>query len=116
MRFLGSTTIPQTISPGDVLPLGLYWRARSKPQGDYLAVVQLRDSTGHVVFEQSSRPASGTYPTTQWNAGEVLLDWHDLTIPADFAVGNYQIAVLLRDSSTGASLGETGISSLSVVN
>ena len=116
VRFLGSTHVPQTLRRSEPLSIGLYWRARAKPQDDYLAVVQLRDSNGQVVLEQAARPASGTYPTTEWNVGEVLLDWHDLKVPPTLAAAKYQIAVLLRDAATGKALGETVISSISVVN
>jgi uncharacterized membrane protein len=114
MRFLGTTDFRATIQPGETLSLGLYWRARAKPQGDYFAVVQLRDANGHIAFEQAARPANGAYPTTQWNEGEVLLDWHDLQLPSNLRIGDYQIIVSLRDTA-GLALGTTVISSISVI-
>ena len=81
MRFLGYVPPRETISAGELLQVGLYWRARDKPQGDYIVAVQLRDATGRIAFEHASRPAADAYPTTQWNAGEVLLDWHDFHLP-----------------------------------
>ena len=115
MRFLGTPTMPSMIRAGDILQLGFYWRAREKPRGDYVVAAQLRDLNGKVIVEQSGRPANDTYPTTQWNAGEVLLDWHDLPVPQNLSTGNYQLAVLLRDKTSGALIGETFISSISVV-
>lgn len=114
MRFLGYVPPRSTISPGETIQIGLYWRAREKPRGDYVVAVQLRDAEGRVAFEQSTRPANGTYPTTLWDPGEVLLDWHDFTIPPEMAAGSYEIAILLRDLSSGQSLGETPISLLAV--
>jgi len=80
MRFLGWKQMAGEIRPGEVWQVGLYWRARSKPQGDYVVVIQLQDAEGSVIAE-SGRPAKGTYPTLEWHAGEVLLDWHDIVIP-----------------------------------
>ncbi|MCL5950660.1 MAG: DUF2079 domain-containing protein [Chloroflexi bacterium] len=114
MRLLGFKPLPQVISRGDTLHVGIYWRARGKPQGDYEAFVQLRDGRGQTTAEQVSRPAENTYPTTLWNTGEVLLDWHDLPLPHDLAPGDYQIFVGLRDAATNQVLGEANISSVTI--
>jgi len=74
MRFLGYVPPRETVSPGEVLRLGLYWRARGKPRGDYTVVVQLRDRLDQVAFEHATQPAAGTYPTSLWDVGEVLLE------------------------------------------
>lgn len=114
MRFLGFDLPRKVVEPGAVLPIGLYWRARSKPQGDYAVAVELRDADGRVVVDQSNRPANGTYPTTQWDIGEVLLDWHDLALPQNISEGDYRVWVLLRDANTGQLIGETQISTVTV--
>ena len=115
LRLLGFVSPRATIAPGELLQVGLYWRAREKPLGDYVVGVQLRDASGRVAFEQSTRPANDAYPTTQWDAGEVLLDWHDFDLPRDLIIGNYQIFAVLRDAATGKPVGETLISTISVV-
>ena len=115
LRLLGYTTLPDRFQPDDEIDLGLYWRARSKPRGDYLVVIQLRDSLGKVVLEQSARPATGTYPTTEWNEGEVLLDWHSISLPSDIPTGEYLIVVLLRSAAQDQPLGEAGISKISIM-
>jgi hypothetical protein len=115
IRFLGFELPLDQVSPGDVVQMGLYWKARSKPQGDYVVAIQLRDSNGRITFEQKSRPADGTYPTTQWAAGEVLLDWHDLIVPQAMDGGVYQAYVILSDAVNSAVLGETALTTLTVV-
>jgi hypothetical protein len=77
-------------------------------------MVQVRDASGNLVIEQSDRPALGTYPTTQWNAGEVLLDWHDLQMPPDTPPGKYQIVVALQELASARVLGEAKIGEVSV--
>lgn len=114
MRILGYTPTPDSIPPGEMLQIGVYWRAREKPRGDYIVAVQLRDASGRVAAEQSSRPANDTYATPLWNQGEVLLDWHDVQIPPSLAEGTYQIAVLLRDSMNQQTIGETLLTEISV--
>ncbi len=112
MRLLGDVPPRETISPGEVFEVGLYWRARSKPKGDYTVTIELRDANGKTVFTHQSKPADGTYPTTLWEAGEVLLDWHNFQIPYNIAPGLCDIYVALGEESTGTSLGEVKISSL----
>ncbi len=115
MRFLGSSALPQSVRASDPVAIGLYWRAREKPRGDYVVAVQVRDASGRVAFEHAARPANGAYPTPLWAAGEVLLDWHDFVLPHNLAPGEYRIAIVLREAS-GAVIGETLISTLFVVN
>ena len=107
MRVLGFAPLVRETAVGTSLPVGIYWRARGKPRGDYEVAVQLRDLSGRVLIEQASRPANDTYPTMEWNLGEVLLDWHDLFIPEDFAVGEYKLGVVLREVASKAVIGDT---------
>jgi uncharacterized membrane protein len=115
VRLLGSTAIPQKLTPGEELAVGLYWRARGgKPRGDYVVSVQLRDALGRIAFEETNRPAAGAYPTTLWQPGEVLLDWHILTLPANLAEGDYTFWVVLRDVTERAELGGVQIAQISI--
>jgi uncharacterized membrane protein len=115
IRFLGYVPPRETISAGELLQMGLYWRARGKPQGDYIVAVQLRDTSGRIVYEHWNRPAKGTYPTTEWDEGEVLLDWHDFELPGNIAAGEYQLVAVLRQKESEYMLGEVRVASLRVV-
>ncbi len=115
LRLLGYVPPRETITPGELLQVGLYWRARAQPRGDYAVAVQLRDSSGHVAFEQVERPAQGTYPTRNWETGEVLLDWHDFNLPKDIAPGEYEIAVALRDTADQRVIGQTTLRPISIL-
>jgi len=115
MRLLGYKPLPDQVGPGTDLDVGLYWRARDKPHGDYVVVVQLRDALGNVALEQSVRPAQGNYPTKEWNAGEVLLDWHRLAIPESIPQAEYFVFVMLRDVEQSQILGETNIGKITII-
>jgi hypothetical protein len=115
MRFLGFTNLPSQIARGDNLDIGLYWRARSKPRGDYVVSVQLRDALDNVLVEQTARPAEDTYPTTQWQSGEVLLDWHRITVPLDIPPGEYSLSVILRDAEHDQIIGDARFYAISIV-
>jgi hypothetical protein len=114
MRLLGYVPLPSLIHAGDKLPVGVYWRARSKPRGDYWVTVQLIDASGIVRLSQTQRPAMDTYPTTQWNEGEVLLDWHDLSTPLSLLPGDYSVQVVLSDSAQNTVLGKTGLGKITL--
>lgn len=101
LELLGYTPEFSQAAPGDNLSVGLLWRAVRKPSMDLQVVLQLRDQAGIVSIEQAVSPADGTYPTTEWTAGEALLDWHDLILPATVAAGNYQVLLFLRDTRGG---------------
>jgi peptidoglycan/LPS O-acetylase OafA/YrhL len=114
MRLLGYADLPDQVRAGDVLDVGLYWRARGKPQGDYSITVQLRDAAGNVVVEQTARPAENTYPTTEWNEGEVLMDWHTLDLPSNLVEGEYSLVAILRDAGRDKLIGEAQFTKISV--
>ncbi|MCA9945762.1 MAG: hypothetical protein KC449_19905, partial [Anaerolineales bacterium] len=76
------------------LALTLVWQALANGQTDYTRFVHLIDAeTGDAPLVQSdSQPRYGSYPTSQWTAGEVVSD--TLTLPlADVPPGNYHLAV-----------------------
>ena len=114
VRLLGFASLVKETAVGTTLPVGIYWRARNLPRADYEAAVQLRDPSGKILVEQASRPVNGTYPTTAWNVGEVLLDWHDLAIPEDFPTGEYQMAVVLRDATTRIVVGQAPVTTVKI--
>jgi len=113
IRLIGFKPIPQTIAAGQTLSIGVYWRAREKPRGDYLVSMQLLDTSGRIALEHRAHPAAGAYPTTEWDAGEVLLDWHELVLPSEMKVGEYSVRVVLKDIGSGTILGEATLAQIS---
>ena len=114
MRLLGFELSQSEFKPNDAVQLGIYWRARNKPQGDYRVRVRLIDSANQVVFEQIDRPAKGTFATTEWSAGEVLLDWHDWTISATMPPGNYTVHVSMIGTKSSEILGDAELTKITV--
>ncbi len=104
VELLGYDLPVAVASPGEKVGLALYWRAVEDVQRDYILSVQLADEDGKVWFEQKGRPVDGTYPTTEWDEGEVLRDWHDLLVPPDAPQGRHEL--LLQAIEEGEVLGE----------
>lgn len=116
IRLLGLASVPRTIDSGQRLAVGIYWRARAKPRGDYQVRIELKNAAGVTVLEESSAPAAGTFPTSQWQIGEVLLDWHDLDLPRNLEAGEYRVMVYLRDLAKPLILGQAQVALIKIEN
>lgn len=69
------------------LDVTLYWKAETTPSGDDAVFVKLSDrdtiaSPGDIIAQQdSAAPVYGWYPTSQWQAGEVVREDYRLQLP-----------------------------------
>ena len=93
LQLLGYDLPATAAGPGETVLVALYWRATEDLSRNYLVSLELKDDHGEPWFLQQDRPVDGTYPTTEWDEGEVLRDWRDLALPADMPQGAYQIFV-----------------------
>ncbi len=94
-------------NPPNSLTLKLYWRADSTPAADYTTFLHLRDADGQTVAQKDQPPAAGRYPTSLWDAGEVVVD--ELVLPLDqLPPGEYTPVVGLYELSSGARLATPG--------
>jgi hypothetical protein len=94
------------------MQVALYWQALRDVDDDYILTVQLRDEGGEVWAEQTDRPVDATYPTREWEEGEVLRDWHDMALPADMPQGSYE--VFLKVMGKEVPLGEVSLGNVEV--
>ena len=74
--------------PGTILPLSLYWRAISKTHQNQVAILMLDEQ-----IIDSSEPVKGTYPTSQWIPGEIVIDHRHIRIPRDTTPGQYNLII-----------------------
>ena len=63
--------------------LTLFWQSLAKSETDYTIFVHLMDSGGKIIAQKDAPPRDGNYPTSAWDAGEIVKDEYDLAIPAD---------------------------------
>ncbi|MBN1935254.1 MAG: hypothetical protein JW934_11340 [Anaerolineae bacterium] len=83
--------------PGDTLHLILYWRATSEMETSYTVFTHLLDGGEQIRGQQDNPPQRGTYPTTLWMPGEVVVDEYDLVVKADAAAGTHVIEIGMYD-------------------
>ncbi len=114
VKLLGYDLASETVTPGAILSLNLYWQALADVQGDYFALIQVKDQAGQVWGQVRERPVASTYPTTLWQKGEVLRDRYELPLSAETPAGQYQLTAGLIDADTESLIGEIVLLSLTV--
>jgi 4-amino-4-deoxy-L-arabinose transferase-like glycosyltransferase len=93
-----------TGAPGETLPLTIYWQAAGRPDKEYTVFVQLLNPEGERITGADAPPVDNFYPTSIWQAGDVIDDTHFLTLPDDLTPGIYEVIVGLYDPVSGVRL------------
>jgi hypothetical protein len=90
-------------TPGDWLPISLYWQTDSPNAQLYTVAWFLAKDGGVVVGGENTWPGATFFPTTLWEPGVPIWDNRALRLPPDLAPGEYQLWVKLyyRNPSTG---------------
>ncbi|MGD2144692.1 MAG: hypothetical protein PVF54_09475 [Anaerolineae bacterium] len=86
---------------GRPLVLTLLWQGQQATSpADYVVFTHLLSQDGELLAQHDGPPASGSQPTSDWEAGEIIRDTHEMTFKS--GVGSYEgpaaIAVGLYDS------------------
>lgn len=111
---LGYTLTEQNDQPVQSLKLTLYWRSQAVLPTDYTTFVHLRDASGDIVAQTDRPPAGGAYPSSLWDAGEIIKD--EISAPLDgLGPGRYEVVIGLYDFKTGIRLPVTDTSGDSIV-
>jgi len=117
VQLLGYELSEESVRPGEVLHLTLYWQAMASLDRDYSVFIHLEDENGVIVAQRDSYPAGGNAVTSRWPVGLIVPDRHTVQIPAiapapcqtRLRVGLYDYAsgtrLLTTDGSDSVSLG-----------
>jgi len=99
-RIGNATLVGYRVEGAKNLRVVLYWRAAQKIEKDFTVFVHLADASERVVAQQDSAPVGGSYPTSAWQTGELIVDAYDLQVDATGAftllVGMYDPHTLAR--------------------
>lgn len=96
LRLLGADRLPESVRPGQSLPLTLFWQATGQISQPFAARLQLREQARTPVGE-ITLPLASAYPTDHWRIGEVIRGRYDLPVNSEAAGGEATIFVLLLD-------------------
>jgi 4-amino-4-deoxy-L-arabinose transferase-like glycosyltransferase len=86
---------------GNELALTLYWGSIAETREDYTVFVHLLSDESQVITQDDAKPGHGTYLTTHWHAGQVILDDYRMMIPASAPPGEYDIEIGMYTLETG---------------
>ena len=107
--------------PGDTLilnednQLALWWQAQADVARDYVVSLQLFDAVGEEATYWLGRPVLSGYPTTRWQAGEVVRDLWQLNLPPEMPPGEYALSLTLFDATSQAEVGQVTLGRVAVV-
>jgi len=92
------------LSPGDILPVTLFWEAQAPVAERYKVTVQLLDGAGQLIAQVDTEPGDGLTPTTTWDPGQVLAGRYGVLLPSGLPPGRYTLVVGLYHITTGERL------------
>lgn len=88
----------------DIIPITLYWESIAADPIDYTVFVHLLDTNGNLVAQADSLPQNGRFPTSIWEAGEIIADEHQFHLPEKLQAGEYAVIIGLYNPQNGARL------------
>jgi uncharacterized membrane protein len=97
LQLVGYDLPSTTLSPGDTLPLTLWWQSTDRPTQDHQAGFRLLDNANSVVWE-AEQPLIPDYPAVYWQAGEINRSVYRLAIPSGVPGGEYSLQAGIGDS------------------
>jgi hypothetical protein len=81
------------VRQGEALQLTLTWQGLSSMDEDYTVFVHLLDENEQIWGQEDTQPVYGTYPTSQWREGEIILDPHTAWTDPGSPLGLYRIEI-----------------------
>ncbi|MFZ1467313.1 MAG: DUF2142 domain-containing protein [Anaerolineae bacterium] len=102
IELVGYDVNRRSLAPGQTLDLALFWRPLQRLRTDYVVVTSLRPPANGAAAVDAAPIISTTNvtPTQDWQVGRLREEHYRLTIPANAAIGEYDILVSIFDSST----------------
>jgi hypothetical protein len=91
-----------TRTAAGALDVTLFWKAETKPSGDYAVFVKLSDkdaitSPGDIIAQQdNAAPVYGWYPTSQWQAGEIVREDYRIQPPSNKQPRSLSVGMYVR--------------------
>ena len=96
LTLLGTNLDTESARPGERLYLTLFWRADEPSLPNYDVYLNLGETTLY-----TGAPVHGTYPTSGWTAGELVMDRYDPRLPLDIPPGDYPLRLHLGAGPVG---------------
>jgi len=82
VRLLGYEMETDRVQPGQPVGITLFWQALAPMQEDYSITLQLY-GWHQALWQHDTYPGGGSYPTSQWSPGELVVDHYVITPRGD---------------------------------
>lgn len=115
LALAGYNLEPEKMAPGASTWATLYWQALANITHDYVILLRLLDQEGQETAYWLGRPVRSGYPSTEWQAGQIVQDPWLLAIPAEVKPGLYQLEVAVFDAATEVEVSRQGLSQIKVI-
>ena len=92
------------VAPGETITVMVLWTVAAAPQATYTTFVHLGDPAQVPLAVGDDQPRQGWYPTTIWQAGEVIPDQYTITVPTDLPPGDYPLVLGMYDAAANTRL------------
>jgi len=83
IQLLGGDIEADSVHPGELLPVSVYWRALEPPQEDFVAFIQILGRDVEPLTGVDGYPGRGNFPPTLWQPGVIYRDRYLLRLAAD---------------------------------
>jgi len=107
IRLLGYQVTPG-LSAERELGVTLVWEALGPVEGNYTAFVHLLDEHGERWGQADNWPGQGSYPTSYWHPGDVIVDRYKVKVHPCLPPGRHRLEVGWYDLATGERLRTPG--------
>jgi hypothetical protein len=91
IRLVGSELPDTAWTPGDIIPLTLFWETEETPEERLKVFVHLIDGAGTLIAQTDGEPGAGFAPTATWQPGDTIVDRYGVQLPAELAPGRYTL-------------------------
>jgi hypothetical protein len=112
LRLAGYKLSPSNPTASGPVWLTLYWQATQNVQHDYVILLRLLNAEREETAYWLGRPVRSGYPTTMWQANQIVQDPWRLDIPPELLPGDYQLEIALFDADTEAEMSRSSLGSL----
>lgn len=90
INLIGYDILPESIRAGEMVYIQLHWQTDSAPERDLTIFVHFVDpGNGEILAGHDAQPGQGTLPTHAWQADWLILDEHQIHLPATLPPGDY---------------------------
>jgi hypothetical protein len=79
------------VVPGHPLTFQLVWVGIAPTPEDFTVFVHLRNAANETIAQSDGQPIAGSFPTSQWQRGDVVYDRRSLDLPAKTPPGTYHL-------------------------